>query len=68
MTGRNEDHEQQLVDIMFSIAIMVHCDPRFDKLNSEGVAQYVRDQLRGCGWEVMPVGSSHGIIIMGPPE
>jgi hypothetical protein len=54
--------EQKLLDIMFQVAIMVHCDPRFTKRDSEGVAQYVRSQLNECGFIVEPVGMSHGVL------
>lgn len=54
--------EQKLVDIMFQIAIMVHCDDRFAKRDSEGVAEYVRGQLKECGFPVEPVGMSHGVL------
>lgn len=54
--------EQKLVDIMFQIAIMVHCDERFTKRGHMEVAEYVRSQLKECGFEVEPAGMSHGVL------
>lgn len=63
MVGSAPDPDlQRLVDICFSLAIMVHCDERFTKRDMDGVAAYVADQLRQCGFPTCPMGSSWGIL------
>ena len=57
--------EQKLVDIMFSIVMMIH-DPKyrdnFMKMNREEIAEYVAEQLRGCGFDTQPCGISWGLL------
>lgn len=62
----NRSNEQKLIDIMFEIALTMH-DPKyrktFNKLSREEVAQWVVDQLNGCGFKTVPVGSSWGVLV-----
>ena len=54
--------EQKLVDICFQVAIMVHEHPSFKGKSSEYVVEYVAEQLRECGFDTVPLGSSWGIL------
>ena len=55
--------EQQLVDICFSIALTVKDNYKhFKKKDNEFVANWVAEQLRGCGFDTSPCGSSWGVL------
>jgi hypothetical protein len=65
IAGAIDEYEaalQKLVDICFSVAIMVHCEERFIKRGKDGVAAYVAEQLKGCGFPAHPSGMSWGIL------
>lgn len=50
--------EQKLVDIMFQVA-MVAAEHLHGKTDEE-IAEWVRQQLDGCGFPTTPIGSSWG--------
>jgi hypothetical protein len=56
--------EQKLVDIMFEIAFMIHSNSAFKgkSQNEIQIAAYVADQLKQCGFETQPMGSSYGVL------
>lgn len=57
--------EQKLVDITFEIALLLTSEKyadHFRKLGRDGVAEYVANQLNGCGFPTTPVGSSWGVL------
>ena len=55
--------EQELVDICFSIALMVKTEECFKKMSRDDLVEWVRDQLDKCGFPTEPCGSSHGVLI-----
>lgn len=56
-----KEREQKLVDILFEIAVRMHQrDLKFP--DREACAAYVADQLRQCGFDTTPVGSSWGVL------
>jgi len=63
--------EQKLVDIMFSVVMMIH-DPKyrdnFMKMDREEIAEYVAKQLRDCGFDTKPCGMSWGVLRDKPTE
>lgn len=54
--------EQQLVDIMFEVAITIHTHPSFRAKTREEVAEWVAHQLKECGFETTPCGASWGVL------
>lgn len=62
--------EQKLIDIMFQIGLMIHspCNREGDNkaerwfatASQEDVANWIAEQLRGCGFDTEPVGMSWG--------
>lgn len=54
--------EQKLINIVFDIGLTIHNNKWFKKKDNEQVAQWIREQLEKCGFEVVPVGCSHGVL------
>lgn len=54
------NREQDLVDIMFQIAITIANNVYFDNLSNEEIAIWVAKQLKECGFETKPSGMSWG--------
>lgn len=67
----NRSNEQQLVDLCFSIALMLSTKgvgrdgKKYDmtKLSIDEKALWIAKQLRDAGFDTRPVGSSHGILV-----
>lgn len=57
---RQVSREQQLVDIMFQVAIM--CAERMHGKTNEEIAEWVARQLRECGFDTSPCGASWGML------
>ena len=57
---RQVSREQQLVDIMFQVALM--CAERMHGKSNEEIAEWVARQLRECGFETSPRGASWGML------
>jgi len=57
--------QQKLIDICFEIAMTLH-DPKYRKhfhsMDKEHLAKWVRHQLKGCGFDTEPCGSSWGVL------
>ena len=53
------NNEQLLVDLCFSISMLMS-DPKYDfvKMDNEQKAEYIARQLRCCGFDTHPCGSS----------
>lgn len=63
MTARSK--EQKLIDIMFQCVMLRHDTQYrdyFDALNQEQMAEWVANQLRGCGFDTFPCGASWGVL------
>jgi len=54
--------EQQLIDIMFQVALTMHNNPWFVGKSQEEVAEWVQKQLKDCGFETEPCGASWGVL------
>ena len=52
--------EQQLVDIMFQVALM--CAERMHGKTNEEIAKWVAHQLRECGFDTYACGASWGVL------
>lgn len=56
--------EQKLIDIMFDIVMTMHDYPKsFENATREQKAEWVAKQLRGCGFDTIPMGSSWGVLV-----
>lgn len=56
--------EQKLIDITFQIALaMWSCSNWFKNKTEEEVCDWVREQLKECGFNTVPLGSSWGVLI-----
>jgi PIN domain nuclease of toxin-antitoxin system len=56
--------EQKLVDIMFEVALTISDKKlKLYKKTNEEKAEWVADQLRKCGFNTMPCGSSWGVLL-----
>ena len=62
MKSQMKSNEQKLIDIMFQIALTIHNDIWFLNKNNEEVCEWIRNQLKKCGFETMPLGSSWGVL------
>lgn len=56
------NNEQKLIDIMFDVAMTMHQNPWFIDKSQEEVAEWLRGQLKACGFETEPCGASWGIL------
>jgi hypothetical protein len=58
------NREQQLIDITFQIALTVwkHSD-WFESKTKEEVCSWVSKQLKECGFNTIPIGSSWGVLV-----
>lgn len=54
--------KQQLIDIMFQVAMTMHQNPWFVGKSQEEVAEWLRIQLKNSGFETEPCGASWGIL------
>ena len=57
------DEKQQLIDICFQIGLVIKDSKVLQGMSNEKVAQWIAQQLKECGFETQPVGSSWGILI-----
>ena len=55
--------EQQLVDLIFEVALKTWGHPWFKDKSVEEVAEWIRSQLKADGFEVVPRGMSHGVLV-----
>ena len=56
------NNEQELVDICFSLAMAVNRNESFRNLSNPELAEWVAEQLKGCGFETRPMGMSWGVL------
>lgn len=54
--------QQKLIDIMFQVGLTIHNESFFSGLSDDEVAAWIREQLKQCGYEVVPMGASHGVL------
>lgn len=59
------DHEQKLINICFEL-VLTATEPRyrnhFAKMDNDGKAAWVAEQLRSCGFDTAPCGSNWGLL------
>lgn len=68
--NNNTHREQKLVDLCFQIALMISTPGKdrggipydLTKLSASEKAAWVAKQLRACGFDTEPVGSSWGVL------
>ena len=61
IAGKNTD--QKLVDICFSIGFAVNENQyHFNRMTREDFGEWIAIQLRECGYDTEPVGSSWGVL------
>jgi len=55
---------QKLIDIMFQIAMVLHsgCNTWAKDWSDENIAEWIRDQLKICGFDTVPMGASWGVL------
>ena len=58
-----ESREQKLIDICFSIGLMIQSHESFAKKTTEETAEWVAWQLKLSGFPTEPIGSSWGVLI-----
>ena len=57
------NREQKLVDIIFECVMIRHMyKEKFDDMSREEMMEWVARQLRGCGFNTQPIGSSWGVL------
>ena len=44
------------------MALTIHNDSWFQNKNNEEICKWIRDQLKQCGFETVPLGSSWGVL------
>lgn len=54
--------EQKLVDICFEIGLTIKGNEALKSMSNEGLANWIAEQLRGCGFDTIPMGSSCGML------
>lgn len=55
--------EQKLIDIMFEIGLTIASHEFFaNHKSNETVAKWISEQLKKCGFETEPTGSSWGVL------
>lgn len=54
--------EQKLVDIMFSVGLLLHQERSFRKMSTQEVAEWIARQLKLMGFDTTPVGCSWGVL------
>ena len=54
--------KQKLLDIMFEIALTIKDNDSLNMKNDEEMAEWVQRQLKLCGFESKPCGSSWGVL------
>ena len=57
------NREQKLVDICFSVGLMIHSTNHFETMTQEEVAAWIAKQLEACGFPTIPMGSSWGVLV-----
>lgn len=58
----DKSREQQLIDLMFDLAITARSSEWCKMASNESIAQWVRHNLEGCGFHTEPMGSSWGVL------
>jgi len=54
--------EQDLIDIVFDVGLMVRSHPSFRYKTEKDTAEWIASQLRQCGFDTQPMGSSWGVL------
>ena len=57
-----KNNEQKLIDIIFEIGLMIHDNEWFNGKSNEEVAEWIREQLKLCGFDTKPIVSSWGVL------
>jgi hypothetical protein len=57
-----KSREQELIDILFQIAILTKEHKGLQKMDREEYGKWARHQLRECGFDTFPCGSSWAVL------
>lgn len=58
-----DKNNQKLIDIIFSVALTLHGNfDEFKNMKNEEISSWVSKQLKDCGFETEPCGSSWGVL------
>jgi len=58
-----DKNNQKLIDIVFSVALTLHGNfNEFKNMKNEEIASWISKQLKDCGFETEPCGSSWGVL------
>ena len=58
-----KNSEQKLIDIVFHIGLMIKNQPNFlHKITDYELADWIRKQLKECGYPTKAVGTSWGVL------
>lgn len=56
------EDKQKLIDICFQIGLTIKDSKALQKLDNEELASWIAKQLRECGYDTEPCGSSWGML------
>jgi hypothetical protein len=57
-------NEQKLIDIMFSVGIMIHEHRTvFEGRSRKEIAEWIAKQLDECGFKTIQHGDSYGVLV-----
>lgn len=55
--------QQKLIDIMFDLVLSAHSWESFQSKSINEIAEWVASNLKECGFDTKPIGSSWGVLI-----
>ena len=59
----SKNREQQLIDICFQIGLVIQSDRQtFGGRSLKYVSEWIRKQLIENGFDIVPIGMSHGVL------
>lgn len=62
MPHAQRSDQQKLVDIMFEVGLTIATHECFKNKSHEQIAEWIAGQLRACGFDTTPAGSSWGVL------
>ena len=56
-------NEQKLIDICFEIGLTIKSTDKLKAMTHHELAEWIAKQLRECGYDTKPSGSSWGVLV-----
>ena len=56
------NNEQQLIDMMFTLGMIMRDKSGMRHMTREQLAKWIARNLRDCGFDTEPIGSSWGVL------